>query len=194
MQQTCGSRQDIRRQVENLVAYATKLGFDCPMNSSDPLAPLLDGDAFDQNLNIRILRLASSLSTIFQRSTLREKSVTVQEYRLLVTLARHGAGHVRALSRKASMDAAHASRTLKAMQSKGWLTRNPHPSDRRLMVFALTETGRDLFLSLYPAADALARDIFGLFNEDEAIQFRDMLDRAHAHASQLLAAHPQDGT
>ncbi|MFK7752348.1 MAG: MarR family winged helix-turn-helix transcriptional regulator [Sedimentitalea sp.] len=158
------------------------------MTTPDPNAPLLDETAFDQNLNIRILRLASSLSTLFQRSTLRKKNVTIQEYRILVSIARHGGGHVRALSRKASMDPAHASRTMKAMHEKGWLTRNPDRNDKRLAIFTMTQAGQSLFMSIFPAADALAKELSDLFSDDEARQLRDMLDRAREHAAALLDA------
>jgi DNA-binding MarR family transcriptional regulator len=158
------------------------------MAQDDPFAPLLDEDAFDRNLNIRILRLASSLMTIFQRSTLRDAQVSAQEYRILVSIARHGGGHLRDLSRKASISAAHASRAMKGMQDKGWLERNPHPTDRRLAVFTMTDEGQRVFMTIYPAADALAQEFAGLFSDEEAVQFRDMLDRARAHAGKLLDA------
>jgi len=158
------------------------------MTDNDLFAPLLDDDAFDHNLNIRVLRLASALSTILRRSTLRDKGVTNQEYRIFVSIARHGAGHVREISRKAGMDAAHASRTMKAMQAKGWLSRSPHQTDKRLAIFSMTQVGRDLFLSIYPAAMALAKEFSGLYSEEEVLLFRNMLDRARAHAAELLDA------
>ncbi|SPH21170.1 Multiple antibiotic resistance protein MarR [Ascidiaceihabitans donghaensis] len=162
------------------------IGSDYPMHDSDPFAPLLNEDAFDKNFNIRVLRLASSLSTILQRSTLRDSNVTTQEYRILISIARHGAGHLRAISRKASMDAAHASRTMKAMQSKGWLDRNPDPTDKRLAVFSMTDQGRTAFMQVYPAAAKLSDDFSKLFTEDEVHHLCDMLDRARAYAATRL--------
>jgi DNA-binding MarR family transcriptional regulator len=157
------------------------------METSDPLAPILSDDAFDRNLNIRILRLATALQTILQRTTLRHKNVTTQEYRIFVSIARHGASHVRDLSRKAAIDPAHASRTMKAMEAKGWLERRPDPNDKRLAVFSMTDQGRALFLSIFPAADALAKDFAGLFDDEDALRFRDMLDTARDHAAKLLS-------
>lgn len=158
------------------------------MKHIDPFAPLLDEAAFETNLNIRVLRLASSFSTIFQRSTLRDHKVTIQEYRIFVSIARHGASHLRDLARKASIDASHASRAATGMQKKGWLHRCPDPKDQRLVVFSLTDSGRELFLKIYPRADALAQEFSGLFSQKDAIKFRDMLDRARAHAEVLLNA------
>lgn len=163
------------------------------MLDPDALAPLLDEDAFDKNFNIRVLRLASSLATIMQRSTLRDLKVTRQEYRILVSIAHHGAGHLRAISRNASMDAAHASRTMKAMQLKGWLDRNPDPEDKRLAVFSMTDQGRAAFMQVYPAAAKLSDDFSKLFTEDEVHQLCDMLDRARAYAATRLDdADPAD--
>ena len=75
---------------------------------------------------------------------------------------------------------------MKGMQAKGWLMRSPHPSDKRLAIFAMTDKGRSIFQSIFPDADALAREFSGLFSEEDAIQFRDMLDRAREHAAHLL--------
>ncbi|MEM9580917.1 MAG: MarR family transcriptional regulator [Pseudomonadota bacterium] len=158
------------------------------MSDLSDLEPLLPEDAFEANLNFRLLRLASLLSTHFQRTTLRKKNVSVQEYRLMVSIARHGAGHLRDLARKAAIDPAHASRAMKAMLEKGWVRRRPHPSDKRRAIYSITPAGKDVFFSIYPAADEFARQMAAPFTPEQVEQFRDMIDLARVQAARLLEA------
>jgi len=143
-------------------------------------------DDIDQILNIRILRLASKLSLIFQRETLRPAEIKVQQWRVLVSLAQFGEVHLRALARHSSQDAAHTSRVVKSMIDQGWVKSRADDTDQRMVKYALTEAGTQLIETYWPDAKQFGADISSLFSASEFEQFREMLDRANASCDERL--------
>lgn len=139
---------------------------------------LITPDEIDQILNIRIIRLASKLSLIFQRETLRPRGIQVQQWRLLVSLSLNGELHLRSLARDASQDPAHTSRVVKSMIGKGWINSRPDEEDQRRIQYKLTDNGAAIVQDVWPHAKALANDMAGLFGESEFEQFKGMLDKA----------------
>lgn len=140
----------------------------------------------DRNLNIRILRLASKLSLIFQRETLRPAGIAVQEWRILVSLAQFGELHLRLLARHSSQDPAHTSRQVKSMISKGWIASRSDENDQRRIQYTLTENGTKIIDNIWPQAQQFAGDIAELFDEDEFDQFKKMLDRSNVSCDTRL--------
>ena len=134
----------------------------------------------DQVLNIRVLRLASKMSLIFQRETLRPAGIKVQQWRILVSLAQFGELHLRALARHSTQDPAHTSRVVKSMIREGWVVAREDGRDLRRIQFELTETGQALIREYWPKAKAFAADVGALFTEEEFQQFKEMLERVNA--------------
>lgn len=140
---------------------------------------LIPKDEIDQILNMRILRLATKLSLIFQRETLRPAGINVQQWRVMVSLAQFGELHLRSLARHSTLDPAHTSRAVKSLRSRGWLKSNSDNDDQRRILYRLTEPGEEVIRQRWPDARQFAADIAELFDEKEFTQFRDYLDRAH---------------
>lgn len=148
--------------------------------------PLIPEDAFDDILNIRVLRLASKLSLIFVRETLRPAGLSVQEWRILVSLAQMGDSHLRALARKASLDSAHASRVASHMVSRGLIARHPDTRDQRRIVFSITKAGAEVFFRIWPRAKDLAGEFRQIYSAEEFTVLLTLIDRAVEHADTLL--------
>ena len=141
---------------------------------------LISQNEIDQILNMRVIRLASKLSLIFQRETLRPAGINVQQWRVMVSLAQFGEVHLRSLARKSSQDPAHTSRVLKSMIANGWVASMPDNNDKRRVRYQLTATGKKLVARHWPDAKQFAQDIAELFDDEEFEQFKVMLDRASA--------------
>ena len=94
---------------------------------------------FDDVLNVRIVRLASTLSLAFPREALKPNGITLQEWRLVFGLARYGDSHLRGLSRLAQLDTAHASRVALQLEEKGILRRSTDSNDSRKILLSLTD-------------------------------------------------------
>ncbi len=141
---------------------------------------LIPKEEMDQILNIRILRLASKLSIIFQRETLRPAGIKAQQWRVLISLAQFGELHLRSIARHSSQDPAHTSRVVKSMLTAGWITSRPDRDDNRRIQFELSPTGEALIEQYWPKAKQFAADLGALFDKDEFEKFKEMLDRANA--------------
>ncbi|MGI9356705.1 MAG: MarR family winged helix-turn-helix transcriptional regulator [Rhizobiaceae bacterium] len=140
---------------------------------------LIAQEEIDQILNIRILGLASKMSLIFQRETLRPAGIKVQQWRILVSLAQYGELHLRALARHSSQDPAHTSRVVRSMISDGLITSRPDEDDMRRIKYELTAAGTKIIKKHWPDAKRFAADIAELFDSSEFNQMKDMLDRAN---------------
>ena len=140
---------------------------------------LIPPSDMEKILPIRILRLATKLSIVFQRETLRPAGIKVQQWRILVSLAQFGELHLRLLARHATQDPAHTSRVLKTMISDGWIESRPDPVDHRRIQYKLTAEGERIIEENWPHAKAFAADLAELFDEDEFDQFKTMLDKAN---------------
>jgi DNA-binding MarR family transcriptional regulator len=147
---------------------------------------LIPQSDMERNLSIRILRLATKLSVVFQRETLRPAGIQVQQWRILVSLAQFGELHLRLLARYSTQDPGHTSKVIKAMVTKGWVESRPDPVDHRRIQYRLTEGGTALVEENWPHAKAFAANLAGLFDEDEFDQFKAMLDKANSAFDQRL--------
>ncbi|MBL4785953.1 MAG: winged helix DNA-binding protein [Cohaesibacteraceae bacterium] len=148
--------------------------------------PLLSDTEFDNNLNIRVIKLASKLILYMQRQAFRPVGLSGPEARILINLARYGGTHVRALSRYAGLDASHISKVMPQMEKKGWVVRTKDKKDRRLVLFSMTDQGKAMFQTFWPDAQALSQDVRNLFDEEEFNQLRDGIDRANDRLDALL--------
>lgn len=148
---------------------------------------LIPQSEFNQILNIKILRLASQLSLIFQRETLRPAGINVQQWRILISLAQFGDLHLRSLARHSAQDPAHTSRVVKSMIANGWLSNRSDQNDKRQIRYELTETGEILVATHWPEAKKFASEIAELFNQEELDNFMEMLNRAKGLCDEMLS-------
>ncbi|WP_299026259.1 MarR family winged helix-turn-helix transcriptional regulator [uncultured Sulfitobacter sp.] len=147
---------------------------------------LISKAEMDRNLPIRILRLATKLSTVFQRETLRPANISVQQWRVMVSLAQFGELHLRLLARHSTQDPAHTSRVVKSMTAKGWIESRADPIDHRRILYRLTNEGASIIEENWPHALDFAANVASLFDEDEFDKFKTMLDKANQAFDQRL--------
>ncbi|MEJ6689931.1 MAG: MarR family winged helix-turn-helix transcriptional regulator [Paracoccaceae bacterium] len=147
---------------------------------------LITPEEIDQILNVRILKLASKLSLIFQRETLRPRGIDVQQWRILVSLSLNGEMHQRSLAHHSTQDPAHTSRVVKAMIAKGWIESRSDEHDQRKILYSLTQTAAEIVKEVWPHAKQIGADVGGLFSEDEFQHLKKMLDRATAFCEDRL--------
>lgn len=140
---------------------------------------LIPPSDMEKILPIRILRLATKLSVVFQRETLRPAGITVQQWRILVSLAQFGELHLRLLARHSTQDPAHTSRVLKTMISDGLIESRPDSVDQRRIQYRLTPAGELVIEENWPHAKAFAADVAELFDDEEFEQFKMMLDKTN---------------
>ena len=91
-------------------------------------------------LRVSVMRLARRLRNEREAAD----DLTANQLAVLGTLFRHGALTVGELAALEKVQPPSMTRTVSALEDKQLVTRAPHPSDRRLVVVALTSTAHEV--------------------------------------------------
>ena len=114
-----------------------------------PAPSRTDEQALAGRLRIAVVRLNRRLRA--QRAT--EAAVTLTQLSALSSLHQHGPLSPGELAAKERVQPPSMTRVIAALADAGFVTRTPHPADRRQTVVALTEAGRT-----YVDAEVCARE------------------------------------
>lgn len=90
-----------------------------------------------------------------------DEVVTLVQLRALVMLTSRGPTNLSTLADALGVHASNASRTCEALVNMGLLNRRDDPSDRRNVVLAPAERGRDVVRAVLDHRAALLRDLLG---------------------------------
>ena len=116
-------------------------------------------------LGLSVLRLARRL-----RSERADTSLSLTQLATLATLERHGAMSVGELAAHERVQPPSMTRVVACLEQLGMVTRNPHPSDRRQVVLAVSAAGRALLAEDRRRRDVwLARQLKGLSPQQREI-------------------------
>ncbi|WP_271845476.1 MarR family winged helix-turn-helix transcriptional regulator [Cognatishimia sp. SS12] len=140
----------------------------------DPL--ITEGD-IDDYLNIRAVQMSNRLQLMVQRRALRPAGLPLQDWRIIVSLARYGSSHLRHITQRASLDPAHASRAASNLEKQGLITRRVDPNDSRRRLLSLTSAGEEMFWKIWNESMAMSQEINALFSKDELQSLKSYLDR-----------------
>ncbi len=149
-------------------------------------ASLLSDEDVERLINIPIVRLATKLQRMMLRRVLREAGLPVLEWRVMFFLAHEGDMHLRALTAKRSLDAAHTSRAAAQLESKGLIQRRDDPADHRRKLLSLTDAGHALVQRIWPEALALSDDALAGFSNTERAQLTGFLSRLQDNVDALM--------
>lgn len=98
---------------------------------------------------------------------------------ILRALYREGTASVTLLAEQTDSDLATASRSLGALERKGWLRREKDPQDSRRQVVSLTAKGKRKSDELNAVIERLADLLFGNLSRNEKTEFMKILDKLH---------------
>ena len=90
-----------------------------------------------------------------------------EEWRLLLLLADARELTSRELARRTTLDKVQVSRAAQKLDDKGLITRSVLGSDKRLKVYACTDSGARLFAELFPKVESQAGSILDLLNKED---------------------------
>jgi len=105
-----------------------------------------------QFLPYRLNDLAERVSRGLAQSYSRDFDVTVAEWRVLATLAEHGAGQARQVARWTNLDKVRVSRAVSRLAARGLIRRRRNQDDQRTADLSLTRAGDDLVATIAPRA------------------------------------------
>lgn len=84
-------------------------------------------------------------------------------------------------------DRGDLSRALKRLEDDGFVSRRPHPDDRRSVLFALTPRGREIYSGFSADWRGLEREFEGLFGADDLSALNEAMARIAALCLKLEA-------
>jgi DNA-binding MarR family transcriptional regulator len=72
----------------------------------------------------------------------------------------------------------------RTLESRGWLTRRPHPDDARRTLFSLTAAGQDLMHHLVPRFAAQQQSALAALSPEEVAQLATLVRKVIMHVEQ----------
>lgn len=113
--------------------------------------------------------------------------------RVLWALLDSGPVLMRAISEALRISPRTVTGLVDALEADGWVTRSPHPADRRATIISLTAASERTLARLRESYEALARDLLGDVAEDDLARCREVIrtleDRLDDAVSRRIAAY-----
>ncbi|MDP2120338.1 MAG: MarR family transcriptional regulator [Hoeflea sp.] len=108
--------------------------------------------ALEQFLPYRLARAAEQVSRQFALLYRDRHGMTRPEWRTLATIGQFRKITATAIGQHSSMHKTKVSRAIKALEERGWITRQPDATDRRIEHLELTRDGRTHYMELVQLA------------------------------------------
>jgi DNA-binding MarR family transcriptional regulator len=131
---------------------------------------VMSGAPFDLAgfLPYRLAVAASRVSRDFAERYRTEFGLSIAEWRVLAHLAQTDRVSVGDIHRKVDMEKSRVSRAAQRLETAGYLTKQDHPGDGRLVSLSLTPEGRALMARLVPVALAYQADLSARLGSEAA--------------------------
>jgi DNA-binding MarR family transcriptional regulator len=145
----------------------------------------------------RLFRLAPQLTELLDHGA-REYGMGFARGRVLWALAETGPVVMRALSQRLGISPRTVTGLIDALEADGWVTRSPHPTDRRATIISLTPAAEEALVTLRGSYEGLAHDLLDGIPPDDLVRCRSVLTTIEtrlgdAAASRIAAAPPPPG-
>jgi DNA-binding MarR family transcriptional regulator len=152
-----------------------------PINSHRPAA----GPSLEDLVAVRVVRIAEVVARLATRTIEAKVGLRNTDLRILNLLDRTTGVSVNEIARRAHVDKAWVSRSLRHLEAAGLVIRSSRQQDSRVRVIALTPRGRIRLNQVRPLAQNHESQL--LAGIDKAV-FKGQLDRLMINAERLLAA------
>ncbi len=154
-----------------------------PINSQRPAG----GRSLEDLVAVRVVRIAEVVARLATRTIEAKVGLRNTDLRILNLLDRTDGLTVNEIARRAHVDKAWVSRSLRHLETAGLVLRSSLPQDSRVSVITLTARGKARLNQVRPLAeDHELRLLAGI---DKA-RFKEQLDCLMINAERLLAAGP----
>ena len=134
----------------------------------------------------RLFRLAPRLVEL-QDLGARQYGLGFARGRVLWALQESGPVLMRALSQQLGISPRTVTGLIDALEADGWVTRSPHPVDRRATIITLTAAAEATLVQLRDSYQGLARDLLGDINPDELARCRAVIGTLEERLDEAVA-------
>lgn len=112
----------------------------------------------------------------------------IPEWRVMAVLGTRGASTQRHLVEATLMDKVTVNRAVKNLVDRALLERSPNTADGRSHHLLLSDTGRDLYGQILPAAQVMDKKIMSVLSADEKAELSAMLAKIKKSADTIAKA------
>jgi len=130
---------------------------------------------FSESLPMTLLQARENVTRFF-RPMLRDHKLTEQQWRVLRSLADHGAMEISALAAHCFILLPSLSRILQNLEARGLITRRPVRHDQRRSEIMLSPKGRTLFKATVAQVEAAYAEITRRFGTERMATLKSLLD------------------
>lgn len=134
----------------------------------------------------RLFRLAPRLVEL-QDLGARQYGLGFARGRVLWALQESGPVLMRALSQQLGISPRTVTGLIDALEADGWVTRSPHPVDRRATIISLTAAARATLVQLNDSYQGLARDLLGDLDPDDLARCRSVIGTLEERLDEAVA-------
>ena len=138
----------------------------------------------------RLLEVVVLLSDDMTRSLARD-GLTVPRATLVWLIHHHGPSTQRALADAMKVTPRNVTGLVDGLEATGFVTREPHPTDRRATLVSLTERGAAILEELAEGHRELARQLFGDLSPAQLAAFGDGLAHVTGRLREALRAQEE---
>src|ERR1700733_1339568 len=135
----------------------------------------------------RLFRLAPQLTDLLDLGA-RDYGMGFARGRVLWALQESGPVVMRALSQRLRISPRTVTGLIDALEADGWVTRSPHPDDRRATIIAVTPTAQAALWTLRSSYEGLAHDLLAGIDPADLARCQSVLGAIHDRLPGVLAA------
>lgn len=139
-------------------------------------AAVSDDDPTPADLLIRLLKLASFISSPMRDGVCDPIGVSTTEMRVLMALAGEGALAGHDLVEITGLPAMNLSRAIASLRERGWIEDAHDPENRRRRPVTLSEAGREAYARSEPYVETVAQSLLGKLNQRQKRQLAQLSD------------------
>lgn len=151
---------------------------------------LIPAEHVDDFIIVRAIGFTSKVQRAVTRDVLKGEDLPNLEWRLLFSIARFGSCYLAYITKRTSIDPAHGSRAVVALEKKGLITRKDDPKNRRRKLLSLTPDGVQVFERIWPRAQRTIKSITDQLSPNDFEELKRLLDLVNAAAEPLLEDKP----
>ena len=135
----------------------------------------------------RLFRLAPQLTDLLDLGA-REYGMGFARGRVLWALQESGPVVMRALSQQLGISPRTVTGLVDALEADGWVTRTPHPDDRRATIISITPSAESVLSTLRSSYEGLAHDLLAGIDPADLARCQSVLGAIHDRLPGVLAA------
>lgn len=128
-------------------------------------------------------RLSSGLASTYQQ----DYELSVHQWRVLANLKASGKLTAKEVGEETRMDKVKVSRALTGLEERGWIKREPHPTDQRAQLVSLTAQGSRAVSNIIPRALEWEKNLLKSLTENEQRLMLKIIDKLNARLDDLSA-------